>query len=62
MLSMQPVAAEGDGPRSPKIVLVALATGYVAGYTAAFGIDGTANAAVQAVVGAAAWLLWRHQQ
>ncbi|MFJ5675022.1 hypothetical protein [Streptomyces sp. NPDC093097] len=62
MTSMQPLAAGGHGPRLPKAVAVALAAGYVAGYTAAFGVVDMRQAIAGAASGVAAWLVWQRRR
>lgn len=57
MTSMQSAASAGDGPRLPNVLVVALATGYVAGYSAAFGGTDTKSLVAQLVLATAAWLL-----
>ncbi|MFH8405558.1 hypothetical protein ACH4FX_12395 [Streptomyces sp. NPDC018019] len=63
MPSMQPAAADGDGPRQPKVIVLALASGYVAGYVAAFGtgVD-IRHIAVEAMAAVTSWLLWRYRR
>ncbi|GGP36840.1 hypothetical protein [Streptomyces abikoensis] len=57
MTSMPSVAHAGDGPRLPNVLIVAMATGYVAGYTAAFNGNDTKSLIVQLAVPTVAWLL-----
>ncbi|GAU65563.1 hypothetical protein SSP35_01_09070 [Streptomyces sp. NBRC 110611] len=56
MSSMQARATHGDGPVRPRIILLALASGYVAGYGAAYGVSDTPTALGQAMIAAVAWL------
>ncbi|MDJ1136859.1 hypothetical protein [Streptomyces iconiensis] len=59
MSSIPPtVVTQAPPPRQPKVIVTALAAGYVAGYTAAFGVGEPRTAVAQGVVGAVAWLLW----
>lgn len=69
MASMQPLSAPSEGPLRPKGILVALAGGYTAGYTAALGVTGGAvdsaatlvAAGIQGVIAAACWVFWQHR-
>ncbi|GGN51617.1 hypothetical protein GCM10012285_41910 [Streptomyces kronopolitis] len=62
MTSMPPVASAGDGPRLPNALIVALATGYVAGYSAAFNGNDTKNLVIQLAVATTAWLFRNHHR
>ncbi|MET9292283.1 hypothetical protein [Streptomyces sp. NPDC003077] len=66
MPSMQP-PPEGSEPRNPRALLVALATGYAAGYAAALGVTGssidsatsTTVASAQGLIAAICWAFWQ---
>ncbi|GHF41908.1 hypothetical protein GCM10010218_23700 [Streptomyces mashuensis] len=67
MPSMQPLPAGSEEPRSPRALLVALATGYAAGYAAALGvtgssIDSTTSTAVASAQGLIAAICWAFRQ
>ncbi|MGW5569525.1 hypothetical protein ACWEWD_39755 [Streptomyces tendae] len=58
-------SASGDGPGEPRRFVVALAGGYVAGYSAALGVGAGQSLSMTMAQGAAAafcWIFWRHQR
>ncbi|MEV3855481.1 hypothetical protein AB0J38_14275 [Streptomyces sp. NPDC050095] len=69
MSSMQPFPGRGEEPKRSNGLLVALATGYAGGYTAALGVTGSsidsvtsaAVASVQGVIAAACWVFWQRR-
>ncbi|MGW1197240.1 hypothetical protein ACWD4B_15600 [Streptomyces sp. NPDC002536] len=62
MSSMQARATQGDGPDRPRIILLALATGYVAGYGAAYGISSTPTALGEAMIATVTWLFYQQNK
>ncbi len=65
MNNVTPSSASGDGPGEPRRFVVALAGGYVAGYSAALGVGVGQPLTMTLAQGAAAascWIFWRRQR